>query len=168
MRIFLVGFMGSGKSHWGKIWASVYNKYFYDLDEMIENKAEKKIADIFQTEGEAYFRKIESIELRSTVSYDDCIIACGGGTACFENNMDWMNEHGITVYLSASPGELLKNILKDAHTRPLIKNMSMAEVFLFIEQMLDKRRPFYERATYQVEFKNVHEGSLTELIKTGY
>ena len=122
MRIFLVGFMGCGKSHWGKLWAEINNMIFIDLDEVIEAAEKKKIATIFEEEGEAYFRLKETATLRTMVNADNCIIACGGGTPSLDNNMTWMNENGLTIYLSATAQQLMHNILREKQKRPLIKD----------------------------------------------
>ncbi|HEX2683637.1 MAG TPA: shikimate kinase, partial [Ferruginibacter sp.] len=98
-KIFLVGFMGSGKTYWGRIWAQAYQLAFYDLDEVIEQDQGKTVAEIFKTYGEDRFRQIEAGTLRSFSEKNNCIVACGGGTPCFHDNMQWMNEQGTTVYL---------------------------------------------------------------------
>ena len=111
MRIFLLGFMGSGKSHWGRQWSDVYDLKFIDLDEKIENQEHKSIIEIFENEGEDYFRQKEAILLRSLIKEDNCIISCGGGTPCFFDNMDWMNEQGITIWLDEDIDDLVKRLI---------------------------------------------------------
>lgn len=102
-KIFIIGFMGSGKTYWGKKWARQSGLAFFDLDEEIEKQEGKTIAAIFEEDGEDYFRKIEATALRAFTNNKNCLISCGGGTACFNNNMQWMNEHGATLYLFATP-----------------------------------------------------------------
>src|SRR6187401_1227795 len=108
MKIFLVGFMGSGKTYWGKIWAQKNAMNFFDLDALIEEQEKKTIAAIFETEGEEYFREKEAMVLRTLPGANDCIIACGGGTPCYHDNMKWMNEHGGTVYLDTTVRDLFE------------------------------------------------------------
>lgn len=164
MRIFLVGFMGSGKSYWGKLWAQKHEVPFYDLDEMIEKTTGKSVVDIFEKKGEAYFRKLESAALRSLAGEDHCIIACGGGTACFDGNIEWMNEHGLTVYLHASPSLLLENIMKEKEKRPLVKNVNEAELLFFVQKKLEERLPFYERSKIRLRVEDLGEKSFDKII----
>ena len=114
MTFFLVGFMGSGKTHWGKIWAVANGFTFIDLDEAIEITEGKLITTIFEDKGEEYFRTIEAAALRTCTGLSNTIIACGGGTPCFKENMQWMNEQGITIYLSSTATEILERVLKQA------------------------------------------------------
>src|SRR6478672_5546342 len=106
MHIFLIGFMGSGKSFWSGRWADEYHIKAIDLDHEIEQAAGKKITDIFREKGEQYFRKLEAEVLRQINTEENSIIACGGGTPCFEHNLRWMKEHGTVIYLEASPETL--------------------------------------------------------------
>ncbi len=150
MTFFLIGFMGSGKTHWGKIWASVYSFTFIDLDEVIEKKEGKSIADIFDIKGEDYFREIEAEALRSFDDLENTIIACGGGTPCFYENMEWMNAKGTTIYLYSNPQEILLRVLSEQDKRPLIKKMNKGELLFFIEQKLKERADFYNAATVTI------------------
>jgi shikimate kinase len=108
MLFFLIGFMGSGKSHWGKLWAAEYKLGFIDMDEEIEIRERKSVSEIFDSKGEDYFRSVEAGLLRTYEEIGSSIIACGGGTPCFHNNLKWMNEHGLTIYLSATPEQILR------------------------------------------------------------
>jgi shikimate kinase len=148
--VFLVGFMGSGKTHWGKIWAVNTMRSFIDLDEVIEKMAGKSIADIFEIKGEDYFRKLEADALRSCATVSNSIIACGGGTPCFYDNMKWMNEYGITIYLTCTPSEVLKRVELEQEKRPLVKKLNRAELLFFIEQKLKEREPVYTQAKFSV------------------
>jgi len=156
-KIFLIGFMGSGKSYWGKKWAQQYGYYFYDLDEVIEKKQGKTIATIFEKDGEDFFRATEAAALMKFGSKDNCMIACGGGTACYANNMQWMNENGITVYLQASPQYIYDRVLEETEKRPLIKKVSRAELLFFIEQKLKEREPFYSQAKITLAVQDIDE-----------
>ncbi len=147
-KIFLVGFMGSGKTFWGRAWAQKYNLHFYDLDEVIESAEQKSVATIFEQQGEAYFRAIEQATLQTFSEKDNCIIACGGGTACFNDNMQWMNEQGKTVYLSATPQYIFDRLMDEQEKRPLINKLNKTELLFFIEQTLKERESFYRQAKF--------------------
>lgn len=160
--------MGSGKSHWGKAWAEVYNKALIDLDAEIEKKESMSVADIFEKKSEDYFREKEAEVLRGLSIDENTLVSCGGGSPCFFNNMDWMNEHGLTVYLDATPAYLLNNIKNEKDKRPLLKNTNDAELLFFIEQKLKERNPFYTQSALTLQaqelsiesFKNIVSHSL--------
>ncbi len=164
MTFFLTGFMGSGKTHWGKRWAQARHYTFIDLDEAIENEEGKLIADIFEHKGEKYFRKIEAATLRSYAGLTDTIVACGGGTPCFHNNMEWMNDHGITIYLKTTAPEILERVLLEQDKRPLLKKMNPAELLFFIEQKLKERAPFYDAAKQILLSENLTEHTFGGLL----
>jgi len=145
-KIFLIGFMGSGKTHWGRIWAQQYALGFFDLDEVIEQEQKKTITAIFEKDGEAYFRKLETETLKTLSKNNNCIIACGGGAPCFNNNLHWMNKNGITVYLSAPPQYLYNRVIEEKEKRPIIKNINKPGLLLFIEEKLKEREPVYKQA----------------------
>lgn len=166
MLFFLNGFMGSGKSHWGKIWAANYKLDFIDLDEVIQMDEGGSVVDIFESRGEDYFRTVEARKLREMATVKNSIIACGGGTPCFADNMQWMNEHGITVYLSATPDEILRRLIKGQQQRPLIKKLSQAELLFFIQQKLKEREPFYNQANIVLHSADTTELSFEEKILT--
>ena len=162
-KFFLIGFMGSGKTYWGKIWAQNKGLNFFDLDEIVEQKEGRAIAAIFEKDGEDYFRKIETNALHIFSEKDNCIIACGGGTACFNNNMQWMNDNGITVYLSASAPYILTRVKEEKAKRPLINKLNEAELLFFIEQKLKEREPFYKLAKFIFPVSELNDGSLSQL-----
>lgn len=167
MRIYLIGFMGSGKTHWGRIWSATYQVPFYDLDELITEAEGLSVEDIFEKKGEDYFRMKETMALHSTLGYEHAIIACGGGAACFNQNIQWMNLHGITVYLSAHAQYLLDNIMDEQHKRPLLKKINPAELLFFIQQKLSERLPFYQQANLTLHAESLDGNSLDILLKTG-
>lgn len=146
MRIFLVGFMGSGKTHVGKRLAAALQYDFIDVDQHLEAQSGRSVSDIFATEGEDAFRRLESAALKSLGTKGNCIISTGGGAPCFFDNMDWMNTHGVSVYLKVSPDILLKRLVPRTAKRPLLANKSEVEIRIFIEESLAKRDPFYEQA----------------------
>ena len=120
MRLFLIGFMGSGKSYVGSRLAEGLDMDFIDLDALIVEKAEKSIPEIFAEEGEMAFRTLERDCLRSLGSCDEVVVACGGGTPCFFDNMDWMNAQGMTIFLQTSVDLLAKRLLSEVAQRPLL------------------------------------------------
>ncbi len=166
MRIFLTGFMGSGKSYWGRLWAEESGLTFYDLDDIIEADERMTIDAIFDKKGEPYFRQKESASLRNLVDYDNCIIACGGGTACYDDNMKWMNENGTTVYLQATAFRLLENIITEIDKRPALKKINKAEVLFFIEQKLNERIEYYSAAKIHLQVSELDKTSIREIIQS--
>ncbi len=146
IKIFLIGFMGSGKTHWGKLWSVKSGKQFFDLDEVIEQEEKKSVAEIFSQNGEAYFRQKEMEILQTFATKQNCIIACGGGTPCFNNNMQWMNANGTTVYLAATAQDIFKRVITEQEKRPLIKDFSPQELLVFIENKLQEREIYYLQA----------------------
>ena len=163
-KFFLIGFMGSGKSHWGKIWAEKNGLDFFDLDELIEEREKKSIADIFATDGEDYFRQKEAMVLKSLAGTGNCIIACGGGAPCYHDNMKWMNEHGTTVYLESTVQEIFERVLPEQDKRPLIRKLGITELISFIEHKLKEREPFYSKATYSLHTDGLNSSSLEKFI----
>ena len=166
MLFFLIGFMGSGKSHWGKLWAAEYKLGFVDMDEEIEIRERKTVSEIFDSKGEDYFRLVERDLLRTYEELDSSIIACGGGTPCFHDNMKWMNEHGITTYLSATPQQILRRLLKtqQQNQRPLISKLNQAELLFFIEKKMKEREPFYNQANIILDSAAITEQTFEEKI----
>lgn len=146
MIVFLTGFMGSGKTHWGRLWAEAGGYHFIDLDEKIAEDAGESVVDIFEKKGEAFFREIEARVLRQLDLQPGTIVACGGGAPCFHDNMNWMNARGITLYLRARPEFLWERIRDEREVRPLLKNINENELLYFIERKLAERAPFYNQA----------------------
>jgi shikimate kinase len=155
MIIFLIGFMGSGKTTLGKQLATRLGYRFIDQDEMVEQKYQKTVSEIFAKHGEEEFRNAETQVIQDIVKRDNCVVATGGGTPCFHNNMELMNEYGFTVYIKVDP-EIITQRLKDAHTlRPLIKDKSEQEILEFTAQKLAERTPFYSRSKLVLYSKNL-------------
>lgn len=138
--------MGSGKSFWASRWAPQMGLEWVDLDTEIERHEQMSVADIFEKKGQVYFRAAEAQQLRKLEKRDDILVSCGGGTPCYLDNMEWMNTHGKTVYLSASPVLLFERLATEIEKRPLLKKINEAEVLFFIETTLRERLPFYEKA----------------------
>jgi shikimate kinase len=164
-RIFLIGMMGSGKSHWLKQMAKWNKSVGYDLDALIEMNEEKTIAEIFNEDGEAYFRKVESKILRWFKEKKKYIVATGGGTACAQENMDWMKKEGIVIWLDESVDVLVKRLSTEKAHRPLIADLSDHELAAFLEQKLVERHPFYKQADYRLTSDQIHESGLKKLIQ---
>lgn len=161
--IFLIGFMGSGKSYWGNIWSQQSGLPFFDLDAVIEQQQQKTIIKIFEENGETFFRNLETAALHSFTSNQNCIIACGGGTPCFNNNMQWMNEHGVTVYLKAAPAEIITRVTGEQDKRPVIRNIPQQELHAFVEKKLAEREPFYTQAKYVLPVSSLTNSTITTL-----
>lgn len=156
--IYLLGFMGCGKSHVGKALSKSLKAPFVDLDAFIESEAKCSINEIFATKGEAYFRQLEARALRQ-LKGAKMVIALGGGTACFLNNITWILENGDSFFLDVEIPVLIERLLGETETRPLLKDKNRAELFAFIQTKLAERRFFYEQATYLIK-----ETSLDEII----
>src|SRR6516225_3206005 len=119
MKIFLIGFMGSGKTHWGRQISAKLNLPFYDLDTVIIGREHKSVADIFAEKGEEYFRYVEKETLEQLSSEQDSfILSCGGGTPCFFNNIEFMKKNGKVIWLNTSVDILKQRLLKERQTRP--------------------------------------------------
>ena len=163
--IFLTGFMGSGKSHWGRIWARQYALNFYDLDTQIEKSFRMSVEEIFEKQGEEKFREIERLQLRKFESKKGFLMSCGGGTPCFFDNMDWMKDHGKVIYLRASPGYILKRVIDETEKRPLLKEINSSELLFFIESKLKEREPFYNQSHHILDAENLTGESLNGIIE---
>lgn len=147
-RVILVGYMGAGKTTLGKALSKELNLSFYDLDDYIEQRYHTSINTIFNTKGEAFFRKIEQRMLHEVGEFENIILATGGGTPCFENNMDYMNHQGETIYLKASPNIIIEHLKRGINKRPLLKDKNEREREEFILNSLAQREPYYNKAKY--------------------
>lgn len=146
MRIYLIGFMGSGKSYTGKRLAQLMSYRFLDLDEVIVENAQKSIRRIFEEEGEAHFRVLEKNALRDTGTLVNTVISCGGGAPCFYDNIDWINEYGLSIYLEAAPRLLVQRLLHKRAERPLLKDIPESELLAQITAKLQAREACYLKA----------------------
>ena len=150
-RIILIGYMGAGKTTIGKALSKELGIIFYDLDWYIESRMRKTVSEIFAERGEEGFRQIEYNMLHEVAEFEDVIISCGGGTPCFFDNMDYLNQQGQTVYLKAEPEVLYKHLQMGKVERPLLKGKSKEELLTFIKEQLEKREPFYTKARYTLD-----------------
>ncbi len=164
-KIFLIGMMGAGKSYWTKKISKWIKSAGYDLDDLIEMNEEKTIAEIFNEEGEIHFRKVETKILKWFKEKKKYVLATGGGTACFAENMDFMKKEGIVIWLDESAEVLVKRLSEGKAHRPLIAHLSDAELNSFIEQKLVERYPFYKQATYRLQSDQINEISIKKLIQ---
>jgi shikimate kinase len=163
-RIFLIGFMGSGKSTLGAKLARLVGYQFIDMDHMIEETAEMSIPEIFNDHGEEVFRKWEYDILNELCRREKLVISTGGGAPCHSNMMDLMNTHGTTIYLKLSPETLKTRLIQSSTERPLIMGKSEPELLDFIKSLLEKRELFYKRAAYIVDGINLQPQALEKLL----
>ncbi|MFT2007110.1 shikimate kinase [Pontibacter sp. 13R65] len=167
MLFFLIGMMGSGKSTLGKQLAAHMQVPFVDLDEYLEKRQGRTIAQLFEQGGAVRFRELEREALENVVQeHGQAIVATGGGAPCFHDNMTFINGHGESVFLDVPVEEILQRLLAtDLRTRPLLADKSEEELKAFLTSTLEERRPFYERATYRLSGKDYNIGALLALIK---
>ena len=147
-RIFLIGYMGSGKTTLGNAYARAMQLQFIDLDWYIEERFHKTVQELFEERKEDGFREIERNMLHEVAEFEDVIIACGGGTPCFFDNMEYMNGKGETVFLDASPEVLFRRLKIAKSKRPLLMDKSDEELMDVIQNALRIRIPFYSQAKY--------------------
>lgn len=151
IRIILIGYMGAGKTTIGKALAKELNIPFYDLDWYITSRMRKTVAQIFEERGEEGFRQIEHNMLHEVAEFEDVIISCGGGTPCFFDNIDYMNQQGQVVYLKVEPETLYKHLMMSKNDPPLLRGKSHEELITFIREQLEKRELFYNKARYTLD-----------------
>jgi len=154
MRIYLVGYMGCGKSTIGRKVAEILGISFVDLDKYIEERYFKSVPAIFAEEGEERFREKERTSLLEVSQFENVVVGTGGGAPCFFDNMEVMNNNGVTVYISPDTEVLATRLLKSKTERPLIVGKSHEELISFINNALLKRAPFYEKAKIVIRGEN--------------
>ena len=141
--IFLVGFMGAGKTTLAKKMASKLGYQWIDTDQEIEKKEGVKVSEIFEVMGEAYFRALEKQLIDGLIPSEKMIVATGGGLPCFNNLMETLNQLGTTIYLERTPKELFQRVKQATNSRPLIAHKSDEELLEYIESTMEKRREIY-------------------------
>lgn len=156
--------MGSGKSHWGRIWAKKNGYAFFDLDAQIENAFGMTVEEIFEKEGEDKFRELEKLYLRKFENIKEFVLSCGGGTPCFFDNVEWMKKHGQIIYLKASPQYILERVMDETDKRPLLKKLNSSELLFFIQSKLKEREIFYNNAKVILDVETLNENSLSGII----
>ena len=164
MRIFLLGFMGCGKSTIGKDLAKKMHFDFIDLDDYITKKEGITIKQIFKKKGELAFRKMEEIALLEVSQKNNIVIATGGGTPCFFENMKNILEKGKSIYLKMRVEELNKILKHQQNQRPLIINKSNEELLRFISSTLSEREQYYTQADFIVEGNKGRVKSILDLL----
>lgn len=165
MRIYLIGYMGCGKSTMGRKLACELGFNLIDLDHFIENKYFKTVPQIFAEEGEEGFRKKEQAALHEVSLFDQVIVATGGGAPCFFDNMKHMNRTGVCIFLDVETEELADRLMQSKTERPIIKGKSRNELTAFIDGMMQKRRPFYEQAQYILKGKTLTTQQVIDIIR---
>ncbi len=165
MKIYLIGFMGSGKTHWGRLLSEKLGVRFFDLDEEIVVQAGKPITEIFATTGEEHFRMLEKDILRHiSEMHESFIMACGGGTPCYFNNIEFMNQAGTSVWINTPVETLFSRLVNQKSKRPLIRDLSDDQLRGFISKKFSDRRMYYEQAELVVDEEPVELDKLIETI----
>lgn len=155
--------MGCGKSHVGRNLAPLMGYEYIDIDKIIEEQQGLSIKEIFEQKGEDYFRKLEKDFIHNLNAEKNIVVSTGGGAPCFFDNMEVMNEKGITVYLNRNKEKVIWRLLKGQYKRPLIANLSAKELEAFYDERLESRKPFYEKAKLHVGDADVQE--ILEILK---
>jgi len=164
-KIFLIGLMGSGKSFWAAKIANALTIPFFDLDAEVERNEKQSITTIFETEGQDEFRRKEAEALRAFANYDAFILSTGGGTPCFNDNMQWMNEHGITIWLDESLDIIAERLKGERAHRPLVSGLHERGVKEFLSNMLMNRRAYYEQAKFHLAGVEINEENFVKIIR---
>ena len=163
MKIFLIGFMGCGKTHWGEQLSKKLQVPFFDLDKLIEEREGKQITEIFAEMGEENFRMLEKDVLYLvTESHETFVMACGGGAPCFFNNIDYMKKKGSTIWINCSVDCLHSRLVKEKDKRPLIRSIPDAELRSYIIKKYADRKIFYQQADVIVADDNLTLDALIE------
>lgn len=157
--------MGCGKTSHGKKLAKKLNFSFIDLDAMVEENTGSKIISIFDTCGEEKFRQAEHECLIETLLRENTVIATGGGTPCFFNNMEMMNNSGVTIYLKINSGIIASRLVRNSRNRPLLKPFKTKKAIQFyVEEQLQNREPFYLKSKVIVEGNNINANKIIGLL----
>lgn len=164
-KFFLTGYMGSGKSTVGEKLAAKLKYDFIDLDKLIESDYKQSIPEIFATKGEKEFRAMEHNTLKRVIEKNNIVVACGGGTPCYYDNMELMSNNGVTVYIKMSVDALVDRLTNAKEKRPLIENKTAAELRSFIKRQLEKREDIYHKAQYTVKGKDLNVDELALFVK---
>jgi shikimate kinase len=163
-RIFLIGYMGSGKTTLGRKLATRLNYQFLDLDHALEEQAGMTIAEYFASFGETAFRVAESEILKQTAYPENVIISTGGGAPCFFDNMDWMNVNGTTLYIKLSPKTLADRLEHGKEARPILRDKHGDELIAFITEKLEEREAYYLKAKIIADGSSLTAEKVVELL----
>ena len=158
-KIYLIGFMGCGKSYIGKQLAQSLGWEFLDMDDFLEANEGISISQIFAEGGATLFRDLEQNYLKATFDFENTVIATGGGAPCFFDNIDWMNANGTTIYLKTPVSILVDRLKAETDHRPLLAGKTKSQLSDFIKTKLKERSPFYQKAQYIFEYKTGKENA---------
>lgn len=162
--LFLLGFMGCGKSYWGPQLAERLALPFVDLDDRIETGEGRSISTIFEQSGETGFRLLEQQYLQTLGDEKPAVVATGGGTPCYSGNFKWMQEHGLTLYLKTPVAVLASRLRLDREMRPILKGVSEHQLEAYIEALLEKREPYYNRSDLIARYLDNNAAFLEQII----
>lgn len=166
--VFIIGYMASGKTTFGRALARQLGWEFIDLDFYIRQRFRKTIPEIFASQGEEEFRRIERRMLHEVGEFENVVIACGGGTPCFFDNMEYMNSRGLTVRLEASVQRIVTRLLLTPGRRPLTENLSDEELVKFVTDHIQEREPFYSEAQISFNGENLENSRQIETSVTDF
>ena len=164
-KIFLVGYMGAGKTTAARRLAQRLGWEVADTDDLFEKKYKISVCDFFNKYDEPLYRKLESEVLKETEHLENVVISTGGGTACYFDNMDWMNQHGLTVFHRISQKAVVDRLVHAKRKRPLAEGKTEEELAAFVEQHYTSRLPFYEQARVTVKAEDLDLDSLVKQIE---
>ena len=164
-KIYLVGYMGAGKTTAARRLAQRLGWEVADTDDLFEAKYKISVCDFFNKYDEPLYRKLESEVLKETESLENVVISTGGGTACYFDNMDWMNQHGLTVFLRISQKAVVDRLVHAKRKRPLAEGKTEEELTAFVEQHYTERLPFYEQARITVKAEDLDLDGLMKQIE---
>ncbi len=169
MNLFLIGLPGSGKSTLGRELARLLKLNLIDTDAEIIAAEGLSIEDIFKSHGESYFRKAEQAFLHQVAQGKNQLVSTGGGMPCFFDNITFMNENGISVFIDVPPETIHQRLIRQRHQkRPMLENKTDEEVLLFLKQKYEERVPYYSQASLSIRGANIKsEEIVSELKKKG-
>ena len=164
MIVFLIGFMGSGKSTTGKRLAQRLGYSFLDTDQQIVEQFGMTVNEIFDNLGEKTFRESETHVLNEIITKQNLVVSTGGGLPCHGGNMDIINRHGLSIYLKITSDALFERLVSRKYKRPLIRDLTDTELKAFINKKLDEREPWYNKSMHIVEGFNLDYNELENLV----
>jgi shikimate kinase len=155
MLIFLVGFMGCGKSFTGKHLSAVFDIPFIDMDLAIEEEEGRAVSVIFEESGEQYFRELEHNFIMGLDPDQFAVVATGGGAPCFRENMEMLNSIGVTIFLDTDKDIIVQRLLKGIDHRPLLAGMNQYDLEFYYDEVMKERRPYYEKANFKLKHQDL-------------
>lgn len=167
-RIYIIGYMCSGKSSVSRKLANKLGYQTVDTDDVFEERYHISVQDFFDKYGEDYFRMFESEILRKTGEMHNAVISTGGGTPCFFDNMQWMNENGVTVFVKISPTTACNRLMTAKRKRPLIQGKNKDELCQYVENHYNSRLKYYEQATFTVKGENLDIDEILNVMNNNF